>query len=261
LELLEISLHTLDPVVDRFVLVEATRTYSNKPKPLYFEENKAAFLRFLPKIVHVIVDDFPVHESAWSYENHQRNQIMRGLSDCRLNDMILISDVDEIPNPVAVLSCKDMEGIKVLFYYYYLNCQKNGNGLWDGTRMLSFSDLLSYYDHHVSHESYYNLRVLNNGTTPNRIRCTQGKPIPDGGWHFSYLGGTERIMEKIAAFAHQEFNTTEFNSFSNIDESLQTGRDLYHRELQFHEVELDDTFPSYILANRQKFQHLLKEKS
>ncbi|HZX73462.1 MAG TPA: hypothetical protein VFE57_03515, partial [Cyclobacteriaceae bacterium] len=59
LDLLEIRLNILNETVDRFVLVEATRTFQNNPKPLYFNENKKRFEAFLPKITHIIVDDYP----------------------------------------------------------------------------------------------------------------------------------------------------------------------------------------------------------
>jgi len=56
LELLDLRLHYLDPLIDRFVLVESTRTFSLKDKPLFFDENKSMFSKFLPKIEHVIID-------------------------------------------------------------------------------------------------------------------------------------------------------------------------------------------------------------
>ena len=263
LELLEIRLHTLDPVVDRFVLVEATRTHSGKPKPLYFQENKALFERFASKIVHVIVDEYPEFETTWSYENHQRNGIMQGLEECCLNDIVMISDLDEIPCPDAVTLCKELDGVTVLrqkFYYYYLNYQKQENPYWDqGTRVLTFSELVTWFDRHESDYHGCNLRSVNDGSTPNQIRFIKGRLLENGGWHFSYLGGIERVMHKIDSYAHQEHNNDRFNTVANIGRAVETGTDHMGLGFKFQAVELDDTFPRYILDNREKFSHLIRE--
>ena len=79
LELLEIRLNVLKDVVDRFVLVEATKTFTNKSKPLIYEENKDRFKEFADKIIHIVVDDFPDDDNPWARENWQRNKIMEGL--------------------------------------------------------------------------------------------------------------------------------------------------------------------------------------
>src|SRR4051812_5983866 len=89
LDLLEIRLNELDPVVDKFVLVEATKTHQGKEKPLYFTMNKSRYEKFLPKIIHVVVDTYPDYEgqSAWLLEHHQRNMIMKGLEGCSPADV------------------------------------------------------------------------------------------------------------------------------------------------------------------------------
>jgi len=84
LDLLELRLHELSHVVDHFVLVEATHTHSNQPKLLYFEENKDRFREFLPKIIHIVVDDSPQNpEDRWAWDSFQRDAIMRGIKDCK----------------------------------------------------------------------------------------------------------------------------------------------------------------------------------
>src|SRR5712692_10307059 len=102
LDLLEIRLSELAGVVDRFVLVESTRTHTNQPKPLYYHENRTRYSQFSSKIVHIVVEDMPGGENAWVRENHQRNCIIRGLSGCGDDDTILVSDVDEIPRATIV---------------------------------------------------------------------------------------------------------------------------------------------------------------
>ena len=100
LDVLELRLNILDSVVDKFVLVEASKTQSLIDKPFYFEDNKDRFAKFLHKIVHIKVQDYP-NEGGWAMENFQRNCILRGLKHLDLNthDIVGISDVDEIWNP------------------------------------------------------------------------------------------------------------------------------------------------------------------
>ena len=102
LELLELRLHELAGVVDKFVLVEATKTHSNQPKPLCYQENRSRFGEFQDRIIHIVVDDLPDAKNAWVLENFQRNGIGRGLTNCRPDDWVLVSDIDEIPRATTV---------------------------------------------------------------------------------------------------------------------------------------------------------------
>jgi hypothetical protein len=117
LDLLDIRLHELSDVVDKFVLVEATRTFTGNPKPLYFWENRKQFTPFLSQIIHVVVDDMPMtkeelsastqkdlrwlesdyqHGANWIRDRHQRNAIMRAVDYLDDYDIIIIEDADEM---------------------------------------------------------------------------------------------------------------------------------------------------------------------
>jgi len=103
LDVLELRLRELNDLVDRFVLVEGDQTFTGKPKPLIFDQNKDRFERFLPKIAHVKFVDFPVEPvSPWTRETLSRQAIMLGLFEAEPNDLVLISDVDEIPKPATL---------------------------------------------------------------------------------------------------------------------------------------------------------------
>ena len=104
LELLEIRLNELSPVVDRFVLVEGDKTLSGRPKPLHFADHRQRFAEFSDRIVHLTItgDAWPDGHDSWTREWHQRNQIQAALEGCRLQDLIIISDADEIAHPDAV---------------------------------------------------------------------------------------------------------------------------------------------------------------
>ena len=101
-ELLELRLKSLYDIVDYFVIIEANRTHTNKPKPLNLLEHKDEFKDFLPKIRYINLDATKVPFKGvgdWSIENAQRNGIMAGLADANPDDLIFISDLDEIPSP------------------------------------------------------------------------------------------------------------------------------------------------------------------
>lgn len=236
LDLLEIRLNELDRAVDKFVIVEATRTFTNKPKNLIFEENKARFSKFLHKIEHIVVDDFPEFTNAWDYEYFQRNAIARGLLNCKPDDDIIVSDVDEIPTAEYVLQNKGSAGVKtlgMLMFYYFINCINRDQPLWLRTRMLPFKDY----------------------TTAQEVRFMKGE-YSMGGWHFSFLGGIENIKLKIESFAHQEYNSDYFKDPARLKQLISQGKDLFDREFQYDVLELNDSFPQYLLENLDKFAHL-----
>ena len=150
LELLDIRLHELDSVVDKFVLVEATVTHTNKPKPLYYNKNIHRFKKFHKKIIHIIVKDSPPVSMPWIIERHQLSATMRGLNKCKPNDIVLYSCVDEIPKAKKVHEWKDKSGrlkeFNQTLSYYFLNYVKEGKGTAQGTRMFRFKDLKIFKD-------------------------------------------------------------------------------------------------------------------
>ncbi len=141
----------LDDHVDYFVLVESIETQRGTPKPLYFAENREQFQTYLHKIIHVVVNEAHPEMGKWERENFQRNCIMRGLTSCTNEDMIMISDVDEIPRPeiVDLLSkkyrfAKRAIALDMDIYFYQLNRQMKttetwGGGRWTGTVILSLN--------------------------------------------------------------------------------------------------------------------------
>ncbi|MFP8624472.1 hypothetical protein ACLH01_02985, partial [Enterobacter cloacae] len=113
--LLDIRLNTLNDVVDYFVIVESTHTFTGKPKKLNFDISK--FEKFKDKIIYVIYNDLPKLKNgiageydAWKNEAATRNAIMRGLKNAKDNDIILISDVDEIFRPEVIKNINPKEG-------------------------------------------------------------------------------------------------------------------------------------------------------
>lgn len=94
--LLELRLHTLHQHVDKFVIVESTHTFTGKKKALHFDITR--FAAFADRIIYVVFDE-PPHSDAWENERRTRNHIMAGLKQAQDDDLILVSDVDEIIDP------------------------------------------------------------------------------------------------------------------------------------------------------------------
>jgi len=263
LDLLEIRLNVLNDVVDWFVLVEATKTHAGNDKHLLFEQNKERYKDFLPKIIHVIVNDYPNFETSWTYENHQRNCIIRGLSDAKKEDILLISDLDEIPNPDAVKVAKTISGIKVFeqkAYYYYLNFLCYTAPVWRcGTKMLTFGEFQSFEDHYSVSYNEYLLPAVNQGVTATKIRCLWSGVhlIKNAGWHFSYLGGIDAIVAKLEAFAHQEFNKGNNLNKNVVLDRVLSGFDPFGGSGRFFGVSLDHSFPQHVLDNAPKYKNLI----
>ena len=94
--LLDLRLKILNKFVDYFVIVEGNKTWQNNPKELRFDLNK--FEEFKDKIIYIPVTDLPDGDDPYLRENFQRNSILKGLNNARPDDIIIISDIDEIPN-------------------------------------------------------------------------------------------------------------------------------------------------------------------
>ncbi len=248
LDILEIRLHELDEVVDRVVLVEATRTHSGKPKPLNFLENRPRFERFLPKIEYVVVDDYPDADmtrlgESWKYERHQRDAIARGLQAAKDEDIVISSDLDEIPKAWTLRSYRPehgMVGFDLSLHTYWLN-MANRETEYAWCKVLPYG--------------------MARGMTHCQIRYTFGhRIVKDGGWHFSYMGGPDQVVGKIESFAHQEYNIDRCKDKSAILRRMKEGIDPHERSLRYKAEPLDlGRYPTYVVQNFKKFARLIRD--
>ena len=255
LDLLEIRLNTLNNYVDYFVLVEATKTFTGKDKPLYYNENKERFKQFENKIIHIIVDTYPDSTNPWVLENHQRNSIANGFANCKDNDIILISDLDEIPRPELIDKYKEIPGVKLfeqITCHYYINCVSTVKINWLlGTKMLSYHDYKHLYDNEKPQFNGHLLEEMNKGVTPSLIRYYKKTyHIPDGGWHFTYLGSIENIKYKLESISHTEIVEAGKSELKYLKKRVARHKD-------YVIVPLDDSFPKYILDNRDKYRQYI----
>lgn len=264
LDLLEIRLNVLKDVVDRFVLVEARQTFSGRSKPLWYDENKSRFAAFADRIVHLVVEEFPAESDAWTRESIQRNFIAEGLKDCRADDVILISDLDEIPDPRVfplVPAAGEICMLEQGMYYYFLNYRDRSDPIWDkGTKVLDYATFCRGLDTVEVAYSTFLPEAVNRGTTATKIRlCRPHRCIRHGGWHFSFLGGVDAIVRKLESFSHQEYNTAACRDRRHILDCLAKGRDLFGRPGKLYVPEPFERgrFPDYVIDARERYADLV----
>jgi len=219
LQMLNFRLHELNDVVDIFVIVEANLTFQGKPKPMFFAENKHLFEKFLPKIVHVVVDDMPVDSNAWGRERFQRNAIVRGINRLSLkrSDILITTNADEIPDATELARIKQnglpggIHCLNQVMYYYNPTCRSRS---------------LFLYGKIMEYGAY-----LDSDRDIDRMCFEVGYPrVERGGWHFSYFGGADFIKVKLEGFSHAELNTDEFKNKEYIEEKIREGKDLFGRD-------------------------------
>ncbi|MBN1915275.1 MAG: hypothetical protein JW769_05245 [Parachlamydiales bacterium] len=225
MELLEIRLHEMYPYVDKFVLVEACETHRTAtPKPFYFDMFKERFAPFLDKIIHIKLEEPYSTDDPWEREHWHRNQIMRGLTGCHDNDIIMISDLDEIipgkiiPHFNRLLCQHKSLYLQHQMYRWFLN--RSCNCRSDGSAIVRYRD--------VKKNTPQGIREL-----AIRGRLRKGLKV---GWHFSSMGGYPKIIEKYRAIVEGHDDTIyEQNWRKEVD----------HHRL----VPIDASYPQFVQEN------------
>ena len=251
---LDIRLNTLNDKVDKFIIVEATKNHAGEDKKLNFKIGN--FLKFKDKINYIVVDDLPVNvkspKKGW-HENHardqyQRNSIERGYKECSENDIIMISDIDEIPDPKKLNEFKIKNRYACFLQKNFqskINLLNVTDGDWPGTKICQKKYL----------KSPQWLRNIKAKKKPLwKIFSQKIQIIKNGGWHFSFLKDPAAIKNKIKSYSHQEFNTKEFTDIKLIKEKISLGKDLFQRKIDYEKINIDDSFPEYIVKNKDRFK-------
>ena len=219
----DVRLNTLNEFVDYFVIVESKFTHKGDQRELKFNLKK--FERFKDKIIYLIYDREPNEikkilnedskiEKDTKYilnaayrENGQRNYIQKGLTDAAENDLILISDVDEIPNLSRLNFNKIKEKI-ILFkqdmFYYKFNLRLP-NLIWTGTKGCKKKDLIDpQWLRNIKDRKYSFFRI---DTFFSKVKYISIKIINNGGWHFSNIKTPKEIEHKLRSYLHhREFD-------------------------------------------------------
>ncbi|MBL0055024.1 MAG: hypothetical protein IPP31_02320 [Chitinophagaceae bacterium] len=228
LDLLEFRLRFLDPFVDHFVIAESNLTFNGKTKPYYFQEARDRFKSWDHKIIHIPVAQqttclklenekkYNPNSSSFKLEKDQRNALMGACHQMEDHDLVLMGDLDEIPDPRLFNRIRKADtplAFSMLFHYYFMNCQGIGScRWWNGT---------------IASTARQFREITPQGLRDKRdIYPTQVY----GGWHFSFLGNPEQISQKIRSYSHTEYNYREFFDEEHIRKSILKGEDVLKRE-------------------------------
>lgn len=253
LDLLELRFAELYDHVDHFVLVEANRTFQNNPKPFYFGENQYRFSKYMDKVIHVQVEDMPTDTDAWGREAHQRNSIARGIVDADAEDIVIVSDLDEIIRPSTLDAMRaDTEtsiwGLRMpLFYFKFNYMLTTTDSIYTTWGMACRKQIFTEAEDLRRNRFALNGFALNHNV--NGIRMME-----HAGWQFSYLGDTEFARSKIQSFAHVETNRPEVLDSLDIEKSVANGDGLGPSPVErFVPVQIDSYMPISIQKAPDKY--------
>ena len=246
LDLLEIRLEYLYPFVDKFIIVEARQSFKGNTKDFIFEQNSKRYQKYLDKIIYHKIEDiqfnyeglinflkksnskvckkislfiekhdyYEKNNLSFILDSYHRECIHIGLEKiCKDEDIVLLSDLDEIPPFEIVKNLKLENKLNKLYVFvqnefqYFLNNYANGN--WYGT-------IISPYKLIKEHS----LNQL-------RKNSSRFKVISNSGYHFTSIGNKKSIINKIENWGHQEFNNNIIKD--NLEENLKNGKDIFYR--------------------------------
>ena len=246
--MVDIRLNILNDHVDYFVISESTKTHQGKSKKINFDPNR--FSKFKNKIKFVIADydgkKFEKHIGGESpIEQHQRNSLSKGIKDASPDDLIILSDTDEIPDLKKIGEIKDNKkyiAFSQKMFMYKLNLQNLDESNWIGSKITKKKYLSSMQE----------LRNLKFKRYPFWRIDKRFLQIINGGWHFSFLQTPNEILNKIKSYSHGEFNNKNLSE-ADIEDKILNNTDIFNRGFRLKKIELDASYPDYILENKKKF--------
>jgi beta-1,4-mannosyl-glycoprotein beta-1,4-N-acetylglucosaminyltransferase len=220
-----IRLHELGQLEVKHIVVQADKTFTNKSKEIIPLP--------ITNVVTVNVTDMPDGDDPWVRERWQRNCILRGLEECQAkdDDIVIISDADEIPKAEAVARYRPDMGICALImdkFGYWLNCVE-GFRSWEIAKIMTYGRLKQ--------------------TTPDQVRNSgPDNKLDNAGWHYSYLGDKEMIVRKLESFSHTECNRQELKD--QLEYKIKTGQSLWGEDY-WTIIPIDERAPKFVFENQE----------
>ena len=278
--LLDIRLNILNKYVDFFIIVESEYFHNGKKRQLKFDINK--FKKFKDKIIYLIVDEPPPNllqliddESqskrgeklilnGMARDYHQREWLIKGIKEANENDLILISDLDEIPNLSEITFSKIKDKIIIFqqnMFYYKLNLLYE-NFFWYGSRACKKKYLVSpQWLRNIKAKKYSKWRI---DLFFSRKKYVDIFFVKNGGWHFTYLKTPEQLHKKLLNFAHHfEFKNSGLN-IKDIRKLMDEKRIIYDHNIDQKEYKWSGNkklkkinrnyLPKYINLNLDKYK-------
>lgn len=269
LDLLDLRIRELSDLVHRFVLVESAWDFAGNPKPLHYDENRERFSEFQDRIVHVVVQDKPDNADVrWAIQRHQRDHILDGLKDAQPDDIVMISDVDEIPRKSSVEALRTALASRRLFatflmdhHLYRLNLRPEPVGQITGTRAVRRRDLKVPHLVRQLKRRYWKSAPDWADQIPARVNAVPatGRPLPrltlwDAGWHMHSVGGRDLLRAKWKSFVVDETLDGQTSWDDAFGDALEQGT--VAEKLGLHRVPEND-LPEQIGQSPDRYAHLL----
>jgi beta-1,4-mannosyl-glycoprotein beta-1,4-N-acetylglucosaminyltransferase len=281
--IIDLRLNLLNDYVDKFVIVESSYTHSGIPRKTLFDINR--FSKFKNKINYIVENEIPFglqkidkadteHQKNSKYilnavrrENFQRNALMKGLGSASLEDLIIISDVDEIPN-LEGISLKNIKNkiisFKQKFFYYKFNLKLN-NYPWFGSKACRKKNLISpQWLRNVKSKKYLFWRI---DTLFSKNKYQNLKIINNGGWHFSNIKSPADIEKKMKTYLHhREYELNPIGE-KRISEIIKEKKPIYNlkADMRSNKFDLSEQLivadavelPYYVQKNINKYKDWL----
>ena len=266
LDLLEIRLGYLYPLVDHFIIIEARQSFKGSSKNFIFEQNRKRYKKYLEKITYLKIEDihfsyneliefleksnskvrktiskfiqkhdyYDKNNLSYILDSYHRECIHIALEQkCKDGDIVLLSDLDEIPSFKIIKDLK--KGKKLNFptvfiqheFQYFLNNYSKSD--WHGTIASPYNMMKKYSLNELRNNSNKLPRILNSG------------------YHFTSIGNKQAIINKIESWGHQEFNNEIIKK--NLEENIKNGKDIFYR-LKRNKNKLIDIQKSQIIDER-----------
>ena len=284
--ILDIRLNYLNNYVDKFIIVESTFTHSGKKRDLIFDINK--YSKFKEKINYIILDEepndlFTIDQkdsfdktnskyilNALKRENLQRNYISKGLDDADQDDLIIISDVDEIPN-LEENKLKENKNKIILFnqkfFYYKFNLKLNSFD-WYGSKACRKSNFISpQWLRNIKSRKYPIWRI---DTIFSKTKYQSIFFIKNGGWHFSNMKTAKEIEKKMSTYLHHREYDLKPLGEKKINEIMKNKKAIYNLRADMKSDKFDNTqdlivtktseLPSYLQNNLEKYKDWIELK-
>ncbi len=235
IDILKLRLEIYDEFVDEFHITEAAYTFTGIQKEkLLGDSLETDFLKYKHKIHYHLINKFPEIEGAWNKEFYLREQSVK-LANPNENDLIILSDVDEIINLDYVLEKTHPDKINIIelecFYYFYnlKSTEKIEASMISEFKFIKNKAIGDRYN-------FYDITEI------NLVDCNGGKT----GGHFTYQFGldTSKYITKIKSFSHQEYNNESFLDNQKLKFLIKNEMDIFYRfKFKYKKADLIKTFP------------------
>jgi beta-1,4-mannosyl-glycoprotein beta-1,4-N-acetylglucosaminyltransferase len=245
-ELFRLRYTELRDTVDMFVVVEGLETFTGHFKDLNFPDE----YKKLPGVVYWPVN-IPKQRTAWESERIHRDSLGTALSAIQNladDDVIILSDADEIVHPNAIAQYKRLYAAEhqivvceQLMSYYFLNMRSDTT--FQGTRITTVKGLRDHCSWSME-----------------KLRYARGPVLSPGGWHFSFMGGVQRIQQKLQSYAHTEYSGPKWSSEAYITRMVTSALDLFNREIKWSIVPIDKSFPLVVQYRQDEFAHMIRKE-